>query len=189
MAQTLLINQKYLTDKSVINDNTDYNLLVPVIVVAQDLDIMPLLGSDLYKVIIDAVAAGTIAGDNKTLLDTYIQPCLLYFVMAKSPIILRFRYMNRGVVENQGEGSTQITTDDMKFLEDRYLKIAENYGNQMIKYIKANPDKYPAYFTSYGIDKTSPDRTPFNAGGLYLGDDGYCYKPRNDMDCYDRFDH
>ena len=64
-----------------------------------------------------------------------------------------------------------------------------DYGNQMIKYIKANPDKYPAYFTSYGIDKTSPDRTPFNAGGLYLGDDGYCYKPRNDMDCYDRFDH
>ena len=95
MAQTLLINQKYLTDKSVINDNTDYNLLVPVIVVAQDLDIMPLLGSDLYKVIIDAVAAGTIAGDNKTLLDTYVQPCLLYFVMAKSPIILRFRYKNR----------------------------------------------------------------------------------------------
>ena len=101
MAQTLLINQKYLTDKSVINDNTDYNLLVPVIVVAQDLDIMPLLGSDLYKVIIDAVAAGTIAGDNKTLLDTYVQPCLLYFVMAKSPIILRFRYMNRGVVEDR----------------------------------------------------------------------------------------
>ncbi len=179
MAQQLLISEQYLKDKSIINSNTDYDLLVPVIVIAQDLKIRPLLGSDLYTLILTE-AGSTLSAVNKTLLDSYILPTLLWYIAAESPIVLKFRFMNKGIMEKSNENSQQISTDDLKFLENRYSNVAENYGNEMIKYIMANPTLYPTYFTSYGIGKTPSEKSAFNAGGLYLDDYGSNY-PQNDM--------
>ena len=79
MTTTLLISENKLKNFSDLNNALDPDLLKNAIREAQDIDLQRMLGFKLYNKIIDDVAAGTISGVYKSLLDDYIQDALLYW--------------------------------------------------------------------------------------------------------------
>ena len=47
--------------------------------IAQQIDIQNLLGTDLYNKISADIIADSLTGDYLTLVNTYVQPCLIWF--------------------------------------------------------------------------------------------------------------
>jgi len=164
----LLLSQKYLKDNSLITDNVDFELLTPVIIATQRLKIKPILGSNLYDRVLSESTPVNGAYPNlsdaiRTLCDDYILPAMVWFVQADSILPLKFRLMNKGLMEKSGENSQPVTTDDALMFEQRCLNKAQNFARDTEKYIQANPSLYPEYFNNTGIDKTFPDRKPFKS--------------------------
>lgn len=99
----LWIGQEYLKSKSVINDNADFQILKPIIQAVQDLFIEPILGTKLYKQIDTQITNNTLTVANQTLLNDYILKCMLWYVMAESSKVFKFRYTNKGIVVKTGK--------------------------------------------------------------------------------------
>jgi hypothetical protein len=84
----LLISDTIIKERSIVNGNTDPKLIYPDIKVAQDMYVLPILGTALFNKIQDAVAANDWTGltNYKTLLDDYIIDTLVNYTQAELPM-------------------------------------------------------------------------------------------------------
>lgn len=171
----LIISEAYLKDKSVITNNTDFKYITPQIVLVQETKLRPLLGTNLYNLIItQSTPVTSLTPDNLVLVDTYILPFLQLYIMAKSILALKYKFTNTGVIVRDAGGSgTAIPQNEAKELADSFINDAEAYGQLMVDYIKANPTKYPTYFTNTGLGNVIPKSEAYDCG-IYL-DDGKGY--------------
>ena len=77
-----LISEETLKSESYINDNLDPAMILPSIQTAQDMHLQPLIGTKLYKTLMEMVKDNNIEGYYKVLMDEYIRPFLIYAVLA-----------------------------------------------------------------------------------------------------------
>ena len=167
---TLLISQSYLQSKSVINDNADWEMIKPIIKTVQDLYLQDLLGTDLYVKLQTEVVAVTLGGNYKILVDDYIQDYLHWMIVAHISPVFKFRYMNKGIVENGGGDSSVTATADLKYITTQWLNYADKYGNNIVKYLAANSSLFPEYSTNNTEDKTNPQGTGFDSPFYFEND-------------------
>jgi hypothetical protein len=82
MATALFINRTDLVRNSIIDGNVDTDKFIQFIKIAQDIDIQNYTGTDLYNKISTLIANGEIDdvanAKYKTLLNTYLQPMLIW---------------------------------------------------------------------------------------------------------------
>lgn len=171
----LLLSVDILKERTSIHGNIDEKLLYPEIKAAQDLYILPILGTALYNKIINEVDAGSITGDYKNLLDDYILDCLLYFVMAGLPEAISYQFWNKGVVRKQGDSTDLPSMSELIDLSNRYMRRAEAYAEKLNKYLKQNASTtlFPEYLSpGDGIDAVLPENESYNMP-VYLGSSGY----------------
>lgn len=180
----IILYEQYIRKQSIINNNVDFDLLRPIIFMIQDLKLQPILGTDLYNLILTQTTPPTsLTVANQTLVNDYVLPFLHWHLVAECLVTMHLRIMNKGIMEKNGENSSQASTDDVKFMETRYTSIANNYGNKMRLYIIANQNLFPAYSTNGTLDKTQPSNKTFTSP-FYIP--GYRRKLRNDegpLDC------
>ena len=67
---TLYISATRLKTDSAIGGSVDDDLIMPYILLAQDMHILPALGTELDNDLKAHIQAGSLAGDNKTLVET-----------------------------------------------------------------------------------------------------------------------
>ena len=79
MATALFINRTDLVKNSIIDGNVDTDKFIQFIKIAQQIDIQNLLGTDLYNKISADIVAGTLSGNYLSLVNTYVQPTLIWF--------------------------------------------------------------------------------------------------------------
>ena len=171
MARTLLIDMEYISDNSILDENVDQRLMVDALWTAQREYIKPLLGTDLYDDIITKAAAGTLAGNDLILVNTYIAPCLLKYLVFEMTPILAYKYRNKGVVQQTSENSQATSFDDLNHLLNRWRDKAEMFAQDTISYLSANSTLFPLYTSNSDSDDIFPSNSAFT-GGLYLGDGG-----------------
>jgi len=164
----LFISQVYLQQYSTINDNVDYDLVAPIIRMTQELEIRGILGTNLYNLLISQLptvqgGANSLTVANKILLDDYVLPCNLAYLMADISLPLKFRYMAKGIQERSGENSSPISTTDLKYIIDGWKNKAESYEDLLIRFIKQNYQDYPEYNTNTGIGTVRPRRSAFTS--------------------------
>ena len=181
MARTLLIGTQYIKDNSVIDENVNDRLLLDTIWTAQREHIKPLLGTDLYNDIEAKAAAGTLATTDLTLVDTYIAPCLVKWIMFEMTLIQSYKYRNKGVVQQNSENSSPTSYDDLSHLFDMWRDKAEMFGQDVIRYLKANEASFPLYLTNSDSDDIRPVNNNYTSG-LYLGN-GYSRGFNYNQDC------
>ena len=80
---TLFISSTRLKKDTALGGSVDDNLIMPYILLAQDMNILPVLGTDLYEALKTKIQGGTLTGDYKILMETYIQPTLVQFSFAQ----------------------------------------------------------------------------------------------------------
>ena len=97
MSIALFVSEQYLLENSVINENVAYTQIRPTLVKVQDMHIQPALGSALYKEVQAQVVSGSVTALNTTLLEDYIQPAIVQWMYFELPMVLSFKYMNKGM--------------------------------------------------------------------------------------------
>jgi len=168
MARTLLIDMDYIKDNSILDDNVDERLMVDALWTAQREYIKPILGTDLYDDILTKAAAGSLASNDLILVNTYIAPCLLKYLVFEMTPILAYKYRNKGVVQQTSENSQSTSFEDLNHLLNRWKDKAEMFADDTMRYLKANTDLFPLYLSNNDADDIQPSNSVYT-GGLYLG--------------------
>ena len=150
---TLYISSTRLKKDTALGGSVDDNLIMPYILLAQDMNILPILGTDLDAKLKTEIQAGTLAGVYKTLVETYLQPALVQFAFSTLAPYLRLRFSNNSVVVmGATEQSSSATYDDIKPLMDTATDAAEFYRQRMIDYLRNNSSSFPEYTSNSGSD-------------------------------------
>jgi hypothetical protein len=169
---TYIILPSVVKERMSLHDNVDDKLIYPEIKAVQDLYIMPLLGSTLYNKILSDIAAGTLAGDYKDLMDNYLIMAICNYVMSELPEGLNYQFWNKGVSQKTVDNATQPTMSEMYSIVAKYKSRAEHYVNRARMYlIEYGNEKFPEYVTFVaGVDTVYPDRTSYTIP-IYLGNE------------------
>ena len=123
--KALFISEQTLLDNSVINENVSFTQIRPTIVKVQEMRIQPIVGSALYSEMVGQVVSGTTTALNTTLLEDYIQPAMVQWLYYELPMVLAFKYMNKGMVRRTSEESSQMSMDEITRLTDKVKNDAE----------------------------------------------------------------
>lgn len=179
MENILLISDVMIKERTAIHGNIDPKLIYPDIKVAQDMYILPLIGTGLYVKLQTLISDGTITdagnSDYKTLIDIYIVDALIYYTLSELPTTISYQFWNKGVIRKQGQDTETPSMSELIDLSNKYRNRAEFYANRLNKYLLQNASlKYPEYNNpGSGIDTLYPDQKPFQIG-IYLGPDCGC---------------
>jgi len=150
---TLYISATRLKKDTALGGSVDDNLIMPYILLAQDMNILPILGTDLDAKLKTEIQADTLSGVYKTLVETYIQPALVQFAFSTLAPYLRLRFSNNSVVVmGATEQSSSATYDDIKPLMDTATDAAEFYRQRCIDYLRDNTSSFPEYSSNTGSD-------------------------------------
>jgi hypothetical protein len=168
---TLFISVQSIKDRTGLHANVDEKLVVPEIKTAQDMYILPALGSTLYNKLQSAINGSTLNSNEQLLLNNYIADCLIYYVMSELPMGLSYQFYNKGLLRKSSDNTENPSMQDMIDVANRYRTRAEFYKQRLIKYLRQNNTLYPEYlnFVS-GIDVIVPDLEGYTSS-LYLDDD------------------
>ena len=101
----LFISVQNIKERTSLHANIDEKLILPEILTCQDMFMLPALGSALYNRIQDGIVANNLNANEITLLDTYLAPTLVYFVMSEMPQALSYQFYNKGLLRKSGENT------------------------------------------------------------------------------------
>ena len=163
MAYVLFISEAKLKDSTAINLNVDVDLLLPYVLQAQRIHILPKLGTTLYEKLESEITAGTLAGAYKTLVDDYIGDCLPSWAFHMCIPYLRFKVENGNIYSKTSETGTALSTEEAQHLREEVRNNAEYFLERMIEYVTNNLASFPEYSTNSGAD-VNPDRNAFYNG-------------------------
>ena len=150
---TLYISATRLKKDTALGGSVDDNLIMPYILLAQDMYILPILGTDLDTKLKTEIQGGSLANDYKTLVETYIQPALVQFAFAELAPFMRLRFVNNAiVVMGATDQSSSASYDDLKPLMDTATDAAEFYRQRCIDYLRNNSSSFPEYTSNSGAD-------------------------------------
>lgn len=176
MLNVLLISDEIIKDRTAIHGNIDAQMIYPDIKVAQDMYILPILGTALYNRLQALITAGdwTDAGDYKTLLDDYIIDALMYHTLAELPTTMGFQFWNKGIVRKNGLDTELPSMSDLVDIANKYRGRGEWYCKRLISYLKQNRGLFTEYLNpGNGIDTIHPEQSSFTLP-IYLGPDDSC---------------
>jgi hypothetical protein len=171
----LFISVDTIKDRTGLHNNVDDKLVKPEIKTAQDMYILPALGSALYNRLQAGITANNLTSDEISLLDNYVVDTLVNYVLSELPQGMSYQFYNKGLLRKQGDNSEYPSMQDMIDVANRYRARAEFYKQRLIKYLKQNNVLYPLYLNfGSGIDAIKPENDGYTAS-IFLGDN-YCCK-------------
>ena len=163
--KALFISEQTLLDNSVINENVSFTQIRPTIVKVQEMRIQPIVGSALYSEMVGQVVSGTTTAFNTTLLEDYIQPAMVQWLYYELPMVLAFKYMNKGMVRRTSEESSQMSMDEITRLTDKVKNDAEWYSERITRYLMEQKANYPPFNSPpSALDTIYPNGTNYNTG-------------------------
>ena len=165
MSKALFISENTLIENSVISENVSYTQIRPTIVKVQEMHIQPAVGSALYAELVTQVIAGTLSANNTTLMQTYIQPAIIQWMYFELPMVLSFKYMNKGMDRRTSTESNPMSVDEVFKLMDKVKNDAEWYTERITRYLKENHASYPLFDNPpTAIDAIYPNGSSYETG-------------------------
>lgn len=167
----LIIMPEVLKARTSAHSNIDEKMIYPEIKAAQDMYVMPIIGSTLMTKLQTEIEANTLSGVYKTLVDDYLIDCICNYVLSEMPDTLGYQFYNKGVGGKKADADTQPNMSELYRIVAKYKTRAEYYGERCRKYLIQNLTLYPEYATyTVGIDTVPPDANNYTCG-IYLGDE------------------
>lgn len=141
----LLISENTIKDNSVVTANLDGKYIQSAIKNAQDMALLPLLGSQLLNEIYAQVQDGEIEDRIKVLLDDYIQPILLNASIANIIVNVSLKIKNMGVVSTNDTNVSNVGLKDIQWMKQNYDYNVDFYINRCMEYLIQNKSLYPEW--------------------------------------------
>jgi len=162
---TLIISPSFIKETTSIHDNTDDNLLVPLIRDCQRLFVEPILGTGLFDEVISEIKAGSISVLNTKLINEYLTDVISNWVLARYIRQGSYKVTNKGTVTMSGDNATITSKSELTELAQIYLDNAEEYAQRTTLYLMENETDYPLYQNPPdGFDIIKPRRDNYETG-------------------------
>lgn len=129
-----------------IQGNVDDAILSITIKRVQDNIIQPIIGTSLYKRLLEGVTANDLNANEQTLLNDYIAPCIASACDYKIIYPLANKTRNKTVGSNNDEIMSTATLEAQTQLRNEYRKDFEPYRLALIGFLKDNEQDYPEYY-------------------------------------------
>ena len=156
MATALFINRTDLVKNSILDGNVDTDKFIQFIKVAQQIDIQNLLGTDLYNKISGHIIAGNLAGNYLSLVNTYVQPTLIWFAQMNYIPFAAYQIKNGGVFKHSSETAQNVDKNEVDYLVGKAREYANYYSTRLVDYLSFHNDLFLEYNTNTDED-ISPD--------------------------------
>lgn len=172
MRNVLFIKVQDIKERTGLHNNVDEKLIHPEIMTAQDIYILPVLGSALYDRLQTGIEDDDLNEDEEKLIDQYIVPTLVHFVLAELPMGISYQFYNKGLVRKTGDGQTEPSAQEILDVANRYKSRAEYYRHRLVKYLKAEcaNNTFPEYDETTGrVDDIFPNKDSFSSS-IWLGE-------------------
>lgn len=166
MATVLFINRTDLVKNSIIDGNVDTDKFIQFIKVAQQIDIQNLLGTDLYNKIGADIASGAaggtgLAGNYLTLVNTYVQPTLIWFAQMNYIPFAAYQIKNGGVFKHSSETAQNVDKNEVDYLVAKAREYANYYSTRLVDYLSFNDNLFAEYNTNTNEDIDPDTDTTF----------------------------
>ena len=161
MATALFINRTDLVKNSIIDGNVDTDKFIQFIKVAQQIDIQNLLGTDLYNKISADIVAGSLAGNYLSLVNTYVQPTLIWFAQMNYIPFAAYQIKNGGVFKHSSETAQNVDKNEVDYLVSKAREYANYYSTRLGDYLSFNDNLFPEYNTNTNEDIDPDTDTTF----------------------------
>ena len=156
MATALFISTKDLKKNSIIDGNVDIDKMLQFVKVAQQIDIQNLLGTDLYNKISADIITDTLSGDYLTLVNTYVQPTLIWFAQMNYIPFAAYTITNKSVLKHSSETAQNVDKNEVDYLVGKAREYANYYSTRLVDYLCFNNNLFPEYLSNTNED-ISPD--------------------------------
>jgi len=162
MATALFISTTDLKKNSIIDGNVDVDKLLPMVRVAQEIDIRNLLGSDLYDKVSADIIADSLSGDYLTLVNTYVQPTLIWFAQMNYIPFAAYTITNKSVLKHSSETAQNVDKNEVDYLVGKAREYANYYSTRLVDYLCFNNNLFPEYLSNTNEDISPDTDTTFN---------------------------
>jgi len=160
---SLFCNEDKLKSSTAINYNVDTAFLLPFLKIAQDKHMQVILGTDLYVKIETEIAAGTLEGVYKILVDDYVQDSIIHYALIEALPFISFQIKNGTVTQKNSENGQAASKEDLNWLIQKERDTAEFYGQRIVDYLCDNSSSFPEYTSNSGSD-LNPIDNAYNIG-------------------------
>ena len=161
MATALFINRTDLVKNSIIDGNVDTDKFIQFIKIAQQIDIQNLLGTDLYNKISADIVAGSLAGNYLSLVNTYVQPTLIWFAQMNYIPFAAYQIKNGGVFKHSSETAQNVDKNEVDYLVGKAREYANYYSTRLVDYLSFNDNLFPEYNSNTNEDIDPDTDTTF----------------------------
>ena len=166
MNRVSFIKTEQLTQYGFVHANVEEDIILNALYRVQDTQIQPVLGTPLFKKIIDMIKAGNVPEPYYSLMVEKIIPALVPLVEIKLTFHLTSEIENKGVGSNNDEYMRSNSVEQNNNLRNEIWKDARHYLNQLTKHLcDDNGELYPEY-----TERTSKseDMSPSGSSGSYM---------------------
>ena len=161
MATALFINRTDLVKNSIIDGNVDTDKFIQFIKIAQQIDIQNLLGTDLYNKISADIVAGSLSGNYLSLVNTYVQPTLIWFAQMNYIPFAAYQIKNGGVFKHSSETAQNVDKNEVDYLVAKAREYANYYSTRLVDYLSFNDNLFPEYNSNTNEDIDPDTDTTF----------------------------
>ena len=116
---------------------------------AQEKNIKPYLGRELYDHIIGLIQAGTINqpsnSDYRYLLDNYVRMACAWWTVVEMMPILRVKISNGGLLTRTPAETSPASQTDIDSVRNMARQNSHHFTYELIRYLKDNRTRYPEY--------------------------------------------
>ena len=163
MATVLFITRTDLVKNSIIDGNTDTDLFIQFIKVAQEIEIKNYLGTALYdKISTDINSVSGLSGNYLTLVNKYVQPMSIWYAQAEYIPYAAYQIKSGGIYKHTSENAETVSKTEVDFLVQKARNTAEYYTQRFIDYINNNSALFPEYSQNSGGDVFPDSDATFN---------------------------
>jgi len=164
MDTVLLVSEQRMKQWTALDNNIRIDVLTPSILQAQDIYIQDTLGTRFYNRLKEGVINTDLTVTENMFLKDYVGPCLIQYALYLLLPNLKYKMVEKGILNGTSEETQPTTLDEMKWLRESALDTAEFYNKRMLEWLKDNPGVFPEY-TNPGVDGMMPNKdTPYFSG-------------------------
>lgn len=167
ISNTILVDWEYLTKNSPLYHNLDEADIIWLVPISQDINIERLIGTQLYTAIKTKIQGNTLTGAYKTLVDDYLSPALVYYVVLDAVEFNAIKFTNKGLIRKSSDDSDVATPEELQSYKNKIESFAEYYGNRTVNYICANIGDFPEYNQNNAEDDIQPAKSGYKSS-IYI---------------------
>lgn len=166
MADFLFISPTEIKQTTIVGGGVDDDRFVFVISDVQNTIILPLLGEELYNVILAGATNGTLTGLYLELYTKYIQPITKYQSVANFVLISNYLVTNGGSVSHTSDNAQLMSAEELTRLSNTYAGMADTFIDRFNDWIVLN------HLTEYKTTQDGVDASTHvsNRSGWYFGE-------------------